>query len=76
MGISITIGTITAIVSPSMVGFIVQNGLKDEWKIVFYITAGFCVCGSIVFGIFGKGTVQSWAQSSEVHKHRIDRASD
>lgn len=76
MGISFTIAVIPGVVGPSIVGFLVQNGTKDEWKIVFYIAAGFCALGATVFGIFGKGTVQTWAQCSETQDHRIDRAAD
>ncbi|XP_055704907.1 vesicular glutamate transporter 2-like isoform X2 [Phlebotomus papatasi] len=74
MGISFTIAVIPGVVGPSIVGFLVQNGSKDEWKIVFYIAAGFCALGATVFGIFGKGKVQTWAQCSETQDRRIDRA--
>ena len=39
-----------------------------EWQIVFCIASGIFVFGSIVYGIFASGEVQSWAVKSEVRK--------
>lgn len=68
MGISNTFGTVPGIVAPTFAGFMVQNGTQEEWRVVFYIAVGFCVFGTVVFGIFGKGTVQPWAQTDIVSK--------
>ncbi|XP_055704444.1 vesicular glutamate transporter 1-like [Phlebotomus papatasi] len=68
MGISNTFGTVPGIVAPTFAGFMVQNGTQEEWRVVFYIAVGFCVFGTIVFGIFGKGTVQPWAQTDITSK--------
>uniref|UniRef100_A0A1B0CVT0 Putative permease of the major facilitator superfamily protein n=1 Tax=Lutzomyia longipalpis TaxID=7200 RepID=A0A1B0CVT0_LUTLO len=61
-GIAQTISSIPGIISPFLTGVIVQNGSQNEWEIVFYISAGFCIFGAIFFAIFAKGEVQEWAK--------------
>uniref|UniRef100_A0A1B0CSX1 Major facilitator superfamily (MFS) profile domain-containing protein n=2 Tax=Lutzomyia longipalpis TaxID=7200 RepID=A0A1B0CSX1_LUTLO len=62
MGLSNTIATIPGIVAPTLSGFIVRNGTLNEWKVVFYISAGICIIGMTVFTLFGEGEVQEWAK--------------
>ncbi|XP_023295724.2 putative inorganic phosphate cotransporter isoform X1 [Lucilia cuprina] len=61
MGITNCISNLCSICAPLVVGAIVSNEENpDEWRIVFFITAGvYLVCNSL-FVIFGKGTVQPW----------------
>ncbi|XP_055701822.1 vesicular glutamate transporter 1-like [Phlebotomus papatasi] len=63
MGISNTVGVISGILAPMTAGLIAQNGTQDEWRVIFYISVGFCVIGCMVFAIFGKGSIQKWAES-------------
>lgn len=63
MGISNTVGVIAGTLAPMTAGFIAQNGTQDEWRVIFYIAVGFCIIGSVVFAIFGKGSIQKWAES-------------
>lgn len=38
----------------------------QEWKIIFFIAAGFYFAGNLVFVIFGRGEIQPWnEQQSE-----------
>ena len=49
------LGQIAAVASPYMIGYIVQKGTKEEWKIAFYVmTIVLFVCGAS-FQFFGSG---------------------
>ena len=52
------------IVGPYVVGLILDSELmgsvNQKWNIIFYITAGYFIAGSIVFIIFATDTQQSW----------------
>ncbi|XP_063707166.1 vesicular glutamate transporter 2-like [Culicoides brevitarsis] len=52
-GFANTIGTIPGIVSPLLTGFIVQNKSEDEWRTVFFLTAGIYISGGILYLILG-----------------------
>ncbi|KRX50210.1 Vesicular glutamate transporter 2.2, partial [Trichinella murrelli] len=62
MGISNTFATLPGMISPSIVGAIVQKGVSSEWCIIFYITAAFYAIGGVVFALFAKAEVQPWAK--------------
>lgn len=61
MGITNGISNLCSLAAPLVVGAIVTNEEDpNEWRIVFFITAGvYLVCNS-VFVVFGQGTVQPW----------------
>uniref|UniRef100_A0A336LAC8 Sialin n=1 Tax=Culicoides sonorensis TaxID=179676 RepID=A0A336LAC8_CULSO len=61
VAISNTIATLSGIIAPTLTGFIVQNGVVEEWKIVFYISAGVCLLGAIMYGLMAEGDLQPWA---------------
>ncbi|KAK3802945.1 hypothetical protein RRG08_051701 [Elysia crispata] len=61
MAISNTFATIPGFVSPLLVGALTkQNQTRDQWQIVFYITASIFVVGASIFLLFGQGEVQPW----------------
>ncbi|XP_031620236.1 vesicular glutamate transporter 1-like isoform X2 [Contarinia nasturtii] len=64
MGISNTFGTIPGIVSPALTGFIVVNSSRDEWQIVFMISAGVYLFGCVIYWMWATGEVQPWAQKT------------
>jgi len=64
MGISNTFATIPGIVSPLLTGFIVQNKAENEWKIVFYISAGIYLIGCVIYWFWASGEKQPWAVES------------
>ncbi|KAL3281332.1 hypothetical protein HHI36_004540 [Cryptolaemus montrouzieri] len=64
MGIGNTIATIPGIISPILSGYIVTTPTREEWRIVFFITAGIYLLGSIIYGIFSTAEEKSWAQDS------------
>ncbi|XP_062130515.1 putative inorganic phosphate cotransporter [Drosophila sulfurigaster albostrigata] len=61
MGISNGIANVMSIIGPLLVGIIVSDN-KDasQWRIVFFIAAGFYLVGNGLFVIFGKASIQSW----------------
>ncbi|KAG4077120.1 hypothetical protein HA402_016107 [Bradysia odoriphaga] len=65
MGISNTFGTVPGIVSPLISGYIVHTPNESEWKIIFYITAGVYLFGSVFYWFFSSGELQSWAIRKE-----------
>lgn len=61
MGISNSIGTISGILGPYIVGVITkEKGTRQEWKIVFFISATIYVLGCASYIIFGSAEVQPW----------------
>lgn len=62
MGISNTFATIPGIVSPYLTGVIVQDKNEDEWRIVFYISAGVYLVGCVIYWFWASGEVQEWAK--------------
>uniref|UniRef100_A0A1B0GHQ8 Major facilitator superfamily (MFS) profile domain-containing protein n=2 Tax=Lutzomyia longipalpis TaxID=7200 RepID=A0A1B0GHQ8_LUTLO len=65
MGFSNTIATIPGVVAPTLAGFIVRNGTREEWRIVFYIAAGLTLFGMAYSVLFGQGEVQEWAKREQ-----------
>ncbi|EDW02610.1 GH19795 [Drosophila grimshawi] len=61
MGISNGFATLMSICGPLLVGIIVKNQ-RDviQWRIVFFIAAGFYLVGNGLFLIFGRGDIQEW----------------
>ncbi|XP_075169622.1 putative inorganic phosphate cotransporter isoform X2 [Haematobia irritans] len=68
MGITNCAANITGIVAPLIVGFIVTNEKNpDQWRIIFFIAAGFYFLGNLLFVIFGKTEVQPWNDVQPKH---------
>lgn len=61
MGISNTFATIPGIMSPLIAGFIVKNKSAEEWRIVFFISAGIYLFGCVIYWFWASGEVQPWA---------------
>ncbi|KAJ8365834.1 hypothetical protein SKAU_G00146650 [Synaphobranchus kaupii] len=64
LGISNTFATIPGMVGPVIGRALTHSNTIEEWRIVFYISAGINVFGATFFTLFGKGTVQPWAVSN------------
>jgi ACS family sodium-dependent inorganic phosphate cotransporter-like MFS transporter 5 len=72
MGITNTLATVPGFIGPSVVGAITnQNQTVEAWRKVFYIAAGVYGFGTIFYGIFGSGEVQSWASTSPKHEEEL-----
>ncbi|XP_053566413.1 sialin [Bombina bombina] len=65
LGITNTFATIPGMVGPVIAKFLTHENTVEQWRLVFYIAAGINVFGAIIFSIFGSGTVQDWAVSSD-----------
>lgn len=61
MGITNCVSNICSLVAPLVVGAIVSDEEDpDQWRIVFFITAGVYLVSNGLFVIFGQATVQPW----------------
>ncbi|XP_073812051.1 putative inorganic phosphate cotransporter isoform X1 [Musca autumnalis] len=68
MGITNCAANIMSIIAPLIVGFIVTNEKNpDQWRIIFFIAAGFYFIGNLLFVLFGKVEVQSWNDAQPQH---------
>ncbi|XP_028676314.1 sialin [Erpetoichthys calabaricus] len=68
LGITNTFATIPGMVGPIIAKALTPSNTVEEWQIVFYISAAINVFGAVVFSIFGKGVVQTWAVA-DFHSH-------
>ncbi|XP_065056209.1 sialin-like isoform X2 [Rhopilema esculentum] len=60
-GISNTFATIPGIVGPLVVGFVTTHETREEWQIIFIMSAAVYGFGTLVFLIFASGKKQLWA---------------
>ncbi|XP_065056228.1 vesicular glutamate transporter 2.1-like isoform X3 [Rhopilema esculentum] len=59
--ISNTFATIPGIVGPLVVGFLTAHETREEWQIIFFLSAAVYALGTLVFLIFASGKKQPWA---------------
>lgn len=67
-GFTNTFATVPGMISPTLVNSLTVNGTQEEWQKVFYIWAAIFAFGAVIFIIFGKGKVQSWAYGTTADK--------
>ncbi|XP_046559193.1 uncharacterized transporter slc-17.2-like isoform X1 [Haliotis rubra] len=60
-GITNAAATVPGMVAPLVAGALTPNKTQEEWRNVFYVCAGFCVIGIVVFGTMARGELQPWA---------------
>lgn len=65
MGIGNTFATIPGIVSPMLTGHLVVNQTSEEWKTVFFISAGIYLIGCVIYWFWASGELQEWAKTPE-----------
>ncbi|XP_058975538.1 sialin [Musca domestica] len=65
MGIGNTFATIPGIVSPMLTGYLVVNQTSEEWKTVFFISAGVYLVGCVIYWLWASGELQEWAKTDE-----------
>lgn len=65
MGITNTFATVPGIVSPLLTGLVVTSEdegiMKNQWRIVFFVSASIYLVGCVFYWIFASGELQSWA---------------
>jgi len=63
MGVTNTVATIPGIVSPTLTGYILGSDVDhppiENWRIVFFIAAGFYALGVVTFALFASGEQQN-----------------
>ncbi|GAV05726.1 hypothetical protein RvY_15809-2 [Ramazzottius varieornatus] len=66
MGISNTLATVPGIVGPYVVGLITSSSLGqlEQWRLVFFISAGVYVVTAIFYAIFASGELESWERKT------------
>ncbi|CAG9766311.1 unnamed protein product [Ceutorhynchus assimilis] len=65
-----TFGTLPGIVSPIIAGYLVsfENPTLEQWRVMFYITAGLYVLGFVIYTLFGSGDREFWDHQPEDQK--------
>ncbi|GFS24706.1 vesicular glutamate transporter 2 [Elysia marginata] len=54
-------GTIPGFLSPLLVGYLTNNNqTRDQWQIVFYVTAAIYVTGASIYVLLAQGEVLPW----------------
>ncbi|CAC5398744.1 SLC17A5 [Mytilus coruscus] len=76
LGITNTMATIQGIVAPQIAGALTPNDTQEEWRNVFYVCAGFCLFGTIIYGSFARGEVQTWAKDAKDDESRKDHLTE
>ncbi|CAD7015095.1 putative inorganic phosphate cotransporter [Ceratitis capitata] len=71
MGVANCMANLMSVLAPLLVGFIVTN-TEDvgQWRIIFYVTAGFYFVGNLLFIIFGQVKIQKWNYPKELQQQR------
>jgi len=44
----------------------------EAWRTVFYIAGAVYTFGTVFYGLFGSGEIQSWATSQNKHEVELD----
>ncbi|XP_046549754.1 uncharacterized transporter slc-17.2-like [Haliotis rubra] len=66
MSVSNAISMIPGILAPYVVAEVTKDKTREQWQIVFFLTAGLLGLGTVVYLILGQGHVQKWAVIQEV----------
>ncbi|XP_055626995.1 sialin-like [Toxorhynchites rutilus septentrionalis] len=74
MGIANGFATIAGVVSPLVSGYLTPTNGENEWRVVFYITGGVYLFGTLVYWCWGSGDPQPW--SLEATKGRCKEAEE
>lgn len=56
-----TFGLVVGLLCPPFVSYMTPNGSREEWLLVFYISAGINAFGGIFYLLFGSAELQPWA---------------
>ncbi|XP_046549742.1 uncharacterized transporter slc-17.2-like isoform X2 [Haliotis rubra] len=71
MTVSNAISMIPGILAPYVVAEITTDKTREQWQIVFFLTAGLLGLGTVVYLIFGQGHVQKWAVIRDTPEEEI-----
>ncbi|XP_053375505.1 uncharacterized transporter slc-17.2-like isoform X2 [Mercenaria mercenaria] len=59
--VSNTIASIPGILAPLVVAEITKNQSSEEWRVVFYMSAGVSMFAALLYGIFANSELAPWA---------------
>ncbi|KAL4217610.1 hypothetical protein ACF0H5_022352 [Mactra antiquata] len=61
MGMSNSWATIPGFLGPAVVGWLThKHDTREQWQIVFYISAAIYIFGAVAYSLLARGTVQEW----------------
>lgn len=60
-----TIGCMSGVIAPYIVGIMVPNSTMEEWRDVFWLSAAILIATNLVFLQFGSGDVQPWNEQAQ-----------
>ncbi|KAL8566529.1 hypothetical protein ACOMHN_009743 [Nucella lapillus] len=70
--ISNTMATAAGVLNPYLVAYVTVDETREQWQIVFYITAAIFTFGTIFFCVFARGEVQPWGVTSMVQETFVE----
>ncbi|XP_021945378.1 sialin isoform X2 [Folsomia candida] len=56
-----TFGLIVGLLAPPLVSYLTPNGTREEWLLVFNLSAAICAFGGVFYLLFGSSELQPWA---------------
>ncbi|XP_067648945.1 sialin-like [Haliotis asinina] len=62
VGMTISCAMTVSLSAPLITSYVIKEGTRQEWQIIFYIVGAVNVVGAGVFVVFGKGTERDWAK--------------
>ncbi|EDS29565.1 sialin [Culex quinquefasciatus] len=75
MGIVNSVSTLAGIIAPVVTGLLTSNKTADEWRLVFFITAGVNMVGFVVYWFWASGELQPWSIEVQERK-RVENGAD
>ncbi|XP_025207799.1 putative inorganic phosphate cotransporter [Melanaphis sacchari] len=64
MAIVGTIGCLSGVIAPYIVGVMVPNSSMEEWRDVFWLSAAILIATNLLFLQYGSGNVQPWNEKT------------
>ncbi|XP_041360913.1 sialin-like [Gigantopelta aegis] len=65
LGITNSLATIPGFLAPIVVGVLTNhNETSEQWRIIFFMTAGILVTGAVFFAVLAQGDEMSWARKN------------
>ncbi|GFR97693.1 vesicular glutamate transporter 2.2 [Elysia marginata] len=61
LSMSMTVALLVALTAPLMVSALTPKGLYTEWRVVWLVLSAVNISGCLVFLVFGKTKIQTWA---------------
>ncbi|XP_048238222.1 uncharacterized transporter slc-17.2-like isoform X1 [Haliotis rufescens] len=71
MSVSNAISMMPGILAPYVVAEVTKDKTREQWQIVFFLTAGLLGLGTVVYLILGQGHVQKWAVIRDAPEEEI-----